>query len=745
MPKLPCGARAAGPVRAWVCAATLGAGAVPAVAQAPPDPADPDSTAFRLDPLVVTATRLATTTDELAVSVNLVGRAELREQPNRLLLDALVAEPGVLVQQTTAGQGAAFVRALTGSHVLLMVDGVRLNNGTFRQGPSQYLSSVDPEIMERMEVVRGASSTLYGSDAMGGVINVVTRRAADVLEPDERWVAEGSYTFDGATRGSRARVSAAAAAPGFLSGLELFGGASLGRWSHLRPGGGLPPQDPTGYDQWSGDLRIDVRANGRLRFEIAGQHSEQSDVPRYDRYVDFRAPGVSGGGVGRNALYVFEPQDRSLARAKATLATSRPWMSTLDLQVSWQVQREGRAIRGQSLREGVVMPSDRVRHVADDVRSVSLDLQGRAIHGDGRGGVTYGLEVWDNVTRSNGREVDVATGAETPAFRWSGGEAVPTGRFPDGSRFGGAALYAFADEPLGRWRMQLGGRASAYRTTTRVGDDFGGDVDARVGNVTGELGLVYHAARSVSLRARAAQAFRAPNIYDLTLVGDVPGGIALPNPDLSPERSHTLEVGATWNRGATTAELTAFRIEIDDLLERDFGTFQGRSVHGPDQLPVLTIQNLGSATVDGVEAGMSAPLPARGRLDLSASWTLGDAVVARDGSLAEEPLGRVPPATLSHRLRWPLFRDGHGGWIEYFGKVADAQHRLGFRDRIDSRIQEGGTPGYHVHSLRGGVAWRDRWRVSVGVENLFDALYRVHGSGIDAPGRHLFVRLDARG
>lgn len=738
MPKLPCPVC----VRVWVVA-LLGS-ACPAVAQAPPDETDPDSTAFQLDPLVVTATRLATTTDELAVSVNLVGRAELRGQPNRLLLDALVAEPGVLVQQTTAGQGAAFVRALTGSQVLLMVDGVRLNNGTFRQGPSQYLSSVDPEIMERMEVVRGASSTLYGSDAMGGVINVITRRAGDLLEPGERWVAEGSYTFDGATSGSRARVSTAAAVPGFLSGLELFGGGSFGSWSHLKPGGGLPPQDPTGYDQWSGDLRLDLQATRRLRIEMAGQHSEQSDVPRYDRYVDFRAPGVAGGGVGRSALYLFEPQDRSLARLKGTLATSRPWMSTLDVQVSWQVQREGRSIRGQSLRDDILVPSDRVRYVTDDVRSVALDVQGQAIHGDGRSGFTYGLEVWDNVTRSQGREENLATGATTVSFRWSGEEAVPTGRFPDGSRFGGGALYAFADEPWGRLRVQLGGRASVYRTTTRVGDDFGGDVDSRVGNVTGELGLVYRAAQGVSLRARAAQAFRAPNIYDLTLVGDVPGGIALPNPDLSPERSYTLEMGAAWTRGSATAELTVFRIGIDDLLERTFGTFRGQSIYGPDELPVLTIQNVGSATVDGVEGGLSGSLPGRGQLDLSASWTLGDAVVARDGVLAEEPLSRVPPATLSYRMRWPLSRDGRSGWIEYFGKVAGGQDRLGFRDRIDSRIQAGGTPAYHVHSLRGGASWSDRLRISAGIENLFDELYRVHGSGIDAPGRHLFVRLDVR-
>ena len=190
--------------------------------------------------------------------------------------------------------------------------------------------------------------------------------------------------------------------------------------------------------------------------------------------------------------------------------------------------------------------------------------------------------------------------------------------------------------------------------------------------------------------------------------------------------------------------MTVFRIDIDQLLDRTFGTFQGLSHFGPDDLPILTIQNIGSATVDGLEGAFSAALPARGQLDLSASWTLGDAVVAREGMLEMEPLSRVPPATAAWRLRWPLSLGGRSSWIEYFGKAAGSQTRLGFRDRMDSRIQPGGTPAFHVHSIRSGISANESLRVSAGLENLFDELFRVHGSGIDAPGRHLFLRLDVR-
>ena len=447
-----------------------------------------DSTLFDLEPVIVTAARRDFTADQIAVSINLVGRADLREQPNRLLLDVLVAEPGLLVQQTTAGQGAAFIRALTGSQVLLMVDGVRLNNGTFRQGPSHYLSSVDPEIMERMEVVRGASSALYGSDAMGGVIHVITRRGANLLDVGETTAVEGSYTYDGATDGSRVRASGAGAIPDLLSGFEAFGGVSFATYSDLTPGGGLPAQDPTGYDQWGTDLRLDLQATPSLRFELAGQHAEQNDVPRYDHYVNFRSPELPDGGVGRNALYVFEPQDRSLIRFRSHLVAERVWMSSLDVQLSWQKQREGRAIRGQSTIEGVLTPSASIQHVSDAVRSLALDVQAQALIRDGRGALTYGLEAWDNTTDSRGWTEDIATGGRTPTVRSSGAELVPTGRFPDASSFRGAAAYVFADQPWRRLRVQLGGRGSLYWANTRVGDEFGGEVDSRVGNVTGELG-----------------------------------------------------------------------------------------------------------------------------------------------------------------------------------------------------------------------------------------------------------------
>ena len=719
-------------------------------AQSPPDSAVADSArasfpgSFVLDPMIVTATRTVRSASDLSVAINIVGRGELEGRPIRLLTDLLAAEPGVLIQQTTAGQGSPIIRGLTGSQILMLVDGVRLNNGTFRQGPSQYLATIDPEIVERVEVVRGASATLYGSDAVGGVVQVLTRRPRDLLDPGQRYGVEGSLGYDGATQGGRLRVTGVADFPTVARGLSVMAGGSYQDAGDLRPGGGLPAQAPTGFSQAGGDLRADLALSDDWQLDGAIQHFRQRDVPRYDRLVDFRDPDVPLGGIGRNALYQFDPQVRSLARARATGVTRHPFLSSLDVSLSWQDQEEGRTTQGQGV-DGTGAPvPDRTRDfVSDAVRSFAADVQARASGADGRTQVTYGVEGWHNRTTSFGWTDDLATGTRTPQARMSGSTAVPAGRFPDGSTFAGAALYAHLDQALSSTvRAQGGARGSLYWTRTRVGDAFGGDVDSRFGNVSLEGGLVWTATPGLDFRARAAQAFRAPNIYDLTLVGDVPGGFSLPNPLLEPETSVTWEAGARWSGRGVRWDATVFRLEVDGLLDRVAGTFQGDTLFGPDSLRVFTIQNVGTATLHGVELALQTELPGSGSLSAGFHWFRGNADVVRDGVLLREPMSRIPPTTVDLRLRWPLAVWDRPAWLEYHGRLAAAQERLGFRDQIDSRIQQGGTPGYSVHSLRGGTTLTPSTDLTFGIENLFDELYRVHGSGVDSAGRHLFLRLD---
>ena len=126
-----------------------------------------------IEEIQVTATRRPMRTSEVSASLSIVGNDELVAA--KLLTDVLAMQPGVFLQQTTPGQGAAIVRGLKGSEVLHLVDGMRLNNAIFRNAPTQYMALVAPGTLERIEVVRGAPASLYGSDAVGGVVQAISR------------------------------------------------------------------------------------------------------------------------------------------------------------------------------------------------------------------------------------------------------------------------------------------------------------------------------------------------------------------------------------------------------------------------------------------------------------------------------------------------------------------------------------------------------------------------------------------
>ena len=122
----------------------------------------------------VTATRRAESTFDVPVATDVIDRDEIRAAAPQTVMDALRGRAGAYVQQTTPGQGVVILRGLKGSEVLHVVDGFRLNDAIFRNAPNQYVALVDSQSLARIEVVRGPMSALYGSDAMGGVLQMLT-------------------------------------------------------------------------------------------------------------------------------------------------------------------------------------------------------------------------------------------------------------------------------------------------------------------------------------------------------------------------------------------------------------------------------------------------------------------------------------------------------------------------------------------------------------------------------------------
>ncbi|MBN1674996.1 MAG: TonB-dependent receptor [Kiritimatiellae bacterium] len=294
-----------------------------------------------------------------------------------------------------------------------------------------------------------------------------------------------------------------------------------------------------------------------------------------------------------------------------------------------------------------------------------------------------------------------------------------------------------------RLTFVLGGRYEyAGADADAVEDPLSGEeiqVDGHWNSLVGTGRLLCHLdeAKCCNLFVGVSQGFRAPNLSDLTRLDTArTDEIETPSPDLAPETYVSYELGVKVKRETLSAQIACFYTDIADMIVR---TPTGRTIDGDYE---VTKKNAGDGYLHGVEAEMRCALFA----DLSAfggvTWTDGEVETypTSDPVLVEEPMDRLMPPTGRLGLRW----EGSGKyWVEGACTLAAKADKLSTRDEADTdRIPPGGTPGYIVADLR--VGWRATadLTLSAAVENITDEDYRIHGSGVNEPGRNLVLAAD---
>lgn len=677
-------------------------------------------TVVQLKEIVVSGTRsTAVPRIEQAASLSLtIPQADLLGS-GVIAADLLRDIPGTYVQQTSAGQGAVVLRGLVGNQVLYLVDGIPMNNGTYRDGPGQYFATIDPELVERVEVVRGPASVLYGSDAQGGVVNVLTRSSPPAGSRSLH--VAGSYSS--ADHGLRARASLGFSGSTWRLGL----GGSVVTTGDLRAGGEVGKQQPTGFDAEGVDLDFSFTPDGQHALDVALQHFSMHGVPRYDRYVNFRAPAP-----GQDAEHLFEPQTRQLAYARYTFAPRTAALATLEATLSLTTQYEGRS---RVKLEDTGDPADERTLWRDDVYTPGVSLVGTSMAALGNATVllTWGADYYHDQLSSEGWIEEISSETFTELTRQTADGEIASGNFPDGANADRAGLFLNAETSVTDWlRLTLGTRWSRFNNEADVGTQLGGFVVNTSSDLTGQVGVVVAPAPAWRFAARLAEGFRAPNLYDLTRVGPVPGGVAMPNPDATPEKSLSGELSVRYQRNDVAFDVTGYYTRITDFMDRVPGEFEGDTMFNGER--VFQGQNVGTARLWGIEAQAAKALGPI-QIDATLLYTFGE---QEPPGGAVEPMSKIPPLSGHTSVRWTSPR--HPVWVEYLLRWAARQDRLGTRDREDPRIPKpGGTPGFAVHGFRAGWTVADRLTLSAGLENVLDELYRNHASGVDSAGRHVWL------
>lgn len=663
--------------------------------------ADAAESSGLLEVILVTATRRPEPAFDVPVATNVLQSEDIRASTPQTVMDLLQGHTGTYVQQTTPGQGVVIVRGLKGSEVLQLVDGFRLNNAIFRNAPNQYIALVDSQMLAQMEVVRGPMSSLYGSDAMGGAVQMLSE--------------EPGFTGDSWSSGGRLRtiygsaddstLSRAEAAAG-RAGVALSGGATYQSVGDRRVGGGetLPY---TSYSARAADfkLRTDVAAGHEVMASV--QYSEQPRTPRYDELT----PGFGQTQPG-SAVFYFEPQRRDFAQLRWRGTAGTALWDDAEAHVGRQQIVDDRRTRDYG--------SDNQDRERNTDTSWGLTFQaGKALSGGHY--LTYGADYYDDTVDSSRVRTNLVTGEVT----------ARTPRFPDGSTMHQYGVFAVDDWSLNeRLDVIAGLRWGSMETRLPPsGDSVGARVDGD--DWSGNLSVAYAVREDVRLVANLGRGFRAPNVFDLGAFGDRPGNrFNIPNPDLKSETVTTLDAGVKLGGGRLQGELIGYVSRYSDkitaVLTGDV-TESGR----------LVVQNRNAASLElvGIEAGFRGWLRDDVSWYATATWTRGNETV--EGT--ETPADRIPPIFGAAGLAWDA-RDDLS--LEAYLMYAGSQDRYSPRDEIDPRIEPGGTPGWVTWNLRG--AWRvsDAFSASVRLANLGDRRYREFGSGVDAPGFDCLVTLD---
>ena len=656
-----------------------------------------------IEEIQVTARRGNTQLTEVISAVSVLNSEQLRNAQAAIITDALQGSSGVFIQQTTPGQGTAIVRGLKGSEILHMVDGMRLNNALFRNAPNQYLALVDPWIVSQAEVVRGPLSTIYGSDAMGGVVHLITNRRD---YESNQFINEfkNRLSFDSATNGRTFNTDFARG----KNDLSYGGSFSYQDIGDLKTANSRV-QSPSAYTSRAASLFTSYQTSNEHKYDVSIQYLEQPNTPRYDELV-------AGFGQSEAASdeFLFSPNSRLFLHAKHRSSGYSKWLEDLEIHLGLQVIRDGRRTRDKG--------SESLR--VEDNRSalLGLTLQGTSTE-LGRHELTYGMDLYHDQVSSEREQINVI----------SNDSEYIQARFPDGSTLSNVDAYLHDNLQLSPvMQLDTGVRVSLAKVDLKATDSSPQNSISNF-DISGSTGILYDFTNSLSGIANIARGFRAPNIFDLGTLGVRPGNrFNIANPNLEPETVLTGELGLRLNSDKISADIVFWTSDYQDkIVSVSTGEFDSS---GRD---IVQSQNASSVSLHGAEFSSKWLMNDFHSFKLNLTYTRGDTEFNSNENQAAD---RIPP--FNGRASWKY--NNEKWWMGTEIQFASEQNRLSARDIRDPRINPLGTSGWGSVNLLWGMQFEPKWLINLRFNNILDKAYRSHGSGIDSAGRHFKISLERK-
>jgi hemoglobin/transferrin/lactoferrin receptor protein len=711
---------------------------------------------LKLEEVTISASKFKESTNDVSKQILAIPSREINRLNPLNSADLLEKTGQVFVQRSQLGGGSPVLRGFEANKVLLVIDGLRMNNAIYRGGHLQNILRVHPLLTERVEVVFGAGSVVYGSDALGGVIHITTTQPQFSQGNKPHHSAAASVGYQSAAQAFQNHLQYT------ISGKRLASltGVSFSQFGDLRQGnyreskwGNLGLRDSfqirtamsdeiaynpnnavqksSAYEQIDAMQKIRFAINKYWELGVNLQYSNTGNVPRYDRLSEVNATS----GRLRFAEWYYGPELRTLAAVSLTgknkTALYDEWRTT----VSYQYIEESRHNRNFNA------PNRTSRLEKVDVFAVNTDAQLQW----GKNEIRYGTEYQYNYVASSAQRLNVNTGAIS----------AQSTRYPDGgSNMQTLAAYVNNTREINtHWVINTGLRISAISLMSYFKDrTFVPFLETQPilkqynTNLTYHAGVIYIPLQSVRLYANYSTGFRAPNVDDVGKVFESVGNVqvVIPNPNLKSEYTHQFETGITlqpekfiyWQQSMWYTLLNnAITLAPASFFGNDSILFQNQKTR------VVSQQNVQSAYLYGYSSNLRIILHKNAHAYSTFNFTYGR--IKTDST--PYPLDHIPPIYGRTGLIYSVSRFTIDGYVLYQGAKHLKDYNLFGEDNLQYATPEG-MPSWYTFNITGSVKLTNK-RLNLtlisGIENITDNYYRVFASGISGAGRNVFITLRA--
>lgn len=731
-----------------------------------------------LEEVVLSASNFSEKKKNIAQKIDVISAKAIASANAQNSGDLLSGTGKIFVQKSQQGGSSPVLRGFEASRVLLVIDGVRMNNAIYRSGHLQNAITVDQNMLNRVEVMYGPSSTVYGSDALGGTIQLVTK--SPVLSGTKKMLVTGTafarYSSANDEKTVHADVSIGNNRIAWLQSYNYsdFGDLKMGR--HDAPGypgfgkrkkyigqmNGLDTilnndddrvQKFSGYKQWDITQKILFKQNDRISHLLNFQFSNSTDVPRYDRLQDTFTSGANKGLL-RFAQWYYGPQKRILGAYELN-AKLAGIVDDLKLNVNYQDIEESRQQREYKRY-------DRFDSRVEKVKVWGLTLAARKMIG--RSEITVGADAQLNDVTSRASRTNLTTGNVSKLDT----------RYPDGkNRMNNFGVFVQHIHKFKNGKLVLndGIRVQAIKLKSNIRDNSFFHLPDTVMRqdytaLTGNIGLVFTASKNTTIRTSLSSGFRAPNIDDLAKIfesNSTARQVVVPNAGIKPEYTYNLDISVTQRLfKKLNVELTGFYTLFRNGLVKAPYRLNGQDsiLYNGVLCQVLSTQNSNTAYLYGFTAGVNTDNIHGFMFSSTVSYSYGrfktddtqlSSVYEKQANgtyllvkrnVSSKPLDHNPPLIGRSAISYTHRRFATELWCMY----NDWKHLDDFNADGEDNAQYAtadGIPGWFMLNWKGSVNIMPSLQLQLAVENILDRNYRAFASGFSAAGRNFLVALRA--